>query len=588
MFTNNKAAYYLKAATSVILLLLLCRWTWVVFSRSAGEYTDYLLYTTGRNTIIDKASYPFIPTAFIALKIILILASIGLGYHVYRIIKHDVPLLHSITNKYFYGLAEAIINIPRFFASLDAGIRMLFLLLLIAQGAVLAYLLFYMPYHYDEMLNYMSFSGRGLLADISYYPVPNNHILYSISASLSLMSKLDTITAIRLPNVLISFFTTYFFFKTVSQVINPKVALIASVVMVFSFPFIMYNVQGRGYAFFLFFTVLLLYAFTQLIAGNRIHRYTTIYAAAAILGAYTIPTFIYVLIPFSFVLFIFSLFNKDIFSVLSFIRLHIAIGIITFLLYLPLFLVNGWDVFQKAEELGVKPIQPPYTSENVKKHIADTWQFLVSGIILPYYVIGLLAIAPFIYAYRRQQLQKYFAIILSFLLVSPLLIITLQKSIPFPRTWMHIIVPIGIGAGIIIGGIIAFAAKKREKVQTVTIAILISIYSIIFIKRIESNYRSSYAVDYTVRDYVRFLQEKLPAIHTIQRTNDLSFYLAEDLQFEAHRRKMSILLQVISEVDAQTAELIISTPDANFPIGNNYELVPVDNPYFQVYIRKGL
>jgi 4-amino-4-deoxy-L-arabinose transferase-like glycosyltransferase len=588
MLHHNRTAYYIKAVIGGLLLLLLWRWIWIVFSNSTGEYISYILATTGRDINFVYKGQPILDNAYIALKVILMVSGGFLSYRFFWTLTEGTPLIHKIEILLFNAMA-CIVNDNRSYIKQQAKeIKVFFSLLLIIQGGILIYFLFSMPYHYDEMLTYMSFSGKGLLADITYYPVPNNHILYNIVASFFLILPIDTLIAIRLPNILLSFISTYYVFKLASLIFNNRAAIIVSAIFAFSFSFIMYSVQARGYGFFLFFAVALLYSFARLVSGQNEKKYIIVYAISAILGAYTMPTFIYILFPVALLLFIYAVFNHRVISKGSFFKIHTAIGLLTFLLYLPLFVVNGWNVFQKAEELGVKPIQPPYTNANIISHLQDTWGYLMSGINITPYILILFAGVLLIAAIRGATAQRYIMWLMLLLIISPVLIILLQKSIPFPRTWSYLMLPLAISVGLITETIFISVKSINEKKKLTVAAVLITVYGAAMFGLVGKMYHGLYAVDYTVRDYVSILQNRIPFIKSIQRTNDLSFYLAEDLQYEAKQVNSSIQQSVMSVTDSQKAELIISIPEGNFPVSNNYRLVPLDNPYFKVYLRKDL
>ena len=53
------------------------------------------------------------------------------------------------------------------------------------------YLAFYLPITYDESFTFINFINTGIAVSLSFYPAPNNHVLYSvISSFLNLFAEL--------------------------------------------------------------------------------------------------------------------------------------------------------------------------------------------------------------------------------------------------------------------------------------------------------------------------------------------------------------------------------------------------------------
>ena len=75
------------------------------------------------------------------------------------------------------------------------------------------YCLINCPTQYDELFSYRYFSSKGVWASLSYYPVPNNHVLYNIIASFCIAIPLWTEKMMRLPSIIASIITIYYFFK---------------------------------------------------------------------------------------------------------------------------------------------------------------------------------------------------------------------------------------------------------------------------------------------------------------------------------------------------------------------------------------
>ncbi len=586
MPVRNKLAYYLKIVAGFFLLLLAGRWMWIVFTRNTREYVAYFLYSSGRDTHWAYKGETYIVILFLLLKIFLFSAGVFLLYRLYVVLKHNKPLIHQSEDYFFYGAADSILANTAYIKQQPAWAKGLLALIIIILVPLQVYLLFCMPFHYDEGFSYMHFSGRGLLADITFYPVPNNHIFYNIVSTVFLFIPVNPVTAIRLPNILISVFSVYYFYKPASALLSRAGALIATTIFTFSFPFIMYSVQARGYAFVMFFSVAILYCFIKIVEKENVKKYTGIYILCAVLGLYTMPTFGYILLPVSLVFFMYSLTSGS--TLNHWLSTHVKIIVFSCLLYASLFMANGIDVFQKAIAAGVEPVQDSFTYQHVIKHLQDTWGYITTGIRVPAYMLLIPLSTLAFLALKQHKGKRYVMVLLLLLLLSPLPLLLLQRSIPFPRTWTYLMIPFSIGIAAV-PDLIFNGFKRTGILVWGMVALFILLYAPLLSQKAWGMYKWLYNVDYVVKTYTGLLKGKLSKVNTIPHTGDFSFYLAEDLQFVAMQKGHLIKTQITDRTDSLAmGDIVVTIPGKEIHLPDNYTLVPVDNSYFRLYIRKDL
>jgi len=93
---------------------------------------------------------------------------------------------------------------------LNSKIYLLFIIPLLLNF----YLVISLPITYDEAWTYNNFISKGFLVSISYYPMPNNHVLYSLIASIvNLFSNTNSIVISRLVSSLFYFLSIFIFSK---------------------------------------------------------------------------------------------------------------------------------------------------------------------------------------------------------------------------------------------------------------------------------------------------------------------------------------------------------------------------------------
>ncbi|SNC64129.1 hypothetical protein SAMN06265337_1018 [Hymenobacter gelipurpurascens] len=162
---------------------------------------------------------------------------------------------------------------------------------------ILALRLYYFrvyPLGTDEIATYDYFISGGPVAITSFYPIPNNHILFSLSCWVVSWFTSHDVLVLRLPTLLISSIGTVVAYALLVRLANFRVATLAVGLFCLS-PFTLYySIAGRGYFLLI---VLALGQFFVTLALLHTRRYQQLAWAAfvvlGVLGMYTIPTYIY-------------------------------------------------------------------------------------------------------------------------------------------------------------------------------------------------------------------------------------------------------------------------------------------------------
>lgn len=169
---------------------------------------------------------------------------------------------------------------------------------------ILALRLYYFrvyPLGTDEIATYDYFVTGGPVAITSFYPIPNNHILFSLSCWVVSWFTSHDVLVLRLPTLLISSLGTVMAYALLTRLTNFRVATLAVGLFCLS-PFTLYySIAGRGYFLLI---VLALGQFFATLALLHFVRYRQLAWAAfvvlGVLGMYTIPTYIYPLFSLGF------------------------------------------------------------------------------------------------------------------------------------------------------------------------------------------------------------------------------------------------------------------------------------------------
>ncbi len=292
------------------------------------------------------------------------------------------------------------------------------------------------PISHDEALTYMRFTKEGFFTSISYYPAPNNHILHSLLTNMTLGFPFSERVNLRLPNLLFSIFAAVIFYLSFTKLFRQKTALFLLAIFCFLFPVQYYSYLSRGYMLVLFAFIICFYStirlsYTPIFKPQNHTKYFVSLSLGAIIGFFTMPSFLYPY--FTCVVLISAIFlikkNRKGLSYLVISCLLTSIAVL--ILYTPIFIVSGIDAV--INNRFVEPISRSQVLERLLVHFNSTSNFLFS-VPLSVFVFVLLFMC---FAARKTKLV---IIPLCFFLIVPFILL-LHSVLPFPRTWVYLIIP---------------------------------------------------------------------------------------------------------------------------------------------------
>ncbi|MBK0403166.1 glycosyltransferase family 39 protein [Adhaeribacter sp. BT258] len=335
------------------------------------------------------------------------------------------------------------------------------------------YLLRLHPVITDEAATYLLFVSKGLKGSLTYYPLPNNHILYSV-----LCLPFDLIIGkaywvLKLPALLISLALFPVVYLGLRSVFKFPVAFIAAVGCAFSNYALYYAVHGRGYTLLLFCTAIASLAMLKIVQ-QRAPVYWFIFMLASVAGFLTIPVFLY---PFaSLVLFgaTYFLFVRNFCGFQHLIIACLFIGSVTALLYLPAMLVSG----------GSQLYGNDYVQAGDRQTVLAKLPFYISymhGAMLGQETLGkyvwLLGIGVFLFLllFRRRLTAVYEKaaiepVILGWVVCGsllPFLFLVLHGVMPPERIWLFLVFADFLMLGILFQVTVSFLSAKYQKTAPV-------------------------------------------------------------------------------------------------------------------------
>ncbi|RAK70110.1 hypothetical protein [Hymenobacter edaphi] len=169
--------------------------------------------------------------------------------------------------------------------------RLLFGALLLVR----AYYVLRYPLYGDELVTYLSFVREGALAAISFYPIPNNHVGYSLLCWLSSLVSPNFYWATRLPTLLISAAGTTGVGLLLLRHTSFRVAALTVFLFAF-FPYALFQaVVGRGYFLLAVSAQLGLVAVLTLLQRPARPRLAwALLVGSSVVGLYAMPSYLLV------------------------------------------------------------------------------------------------------------------------------------------------------------------------------------------------------------------------------------------------------------------------------------------------------
>lgn len=287
-----------------------------VFFVASNYYGDFIKFIFALENYQTVESYVANKNAEIIYKIfkastLLVFAWVGYTWYDYfSFCKSKTAIfLKQVSNSISFSIKNNI----QIYNELTTLLKTVFIAVFVVQFIGYSYILFQSPSQYDELFSYRYFSSKGIWASLSYYPVPNNHVFYNICSSFALWLPFSDEKLMRLPSIVASIITTFYFFKLALSALKKTTSLIITALLLSSYPFILFSISARGYSFVSLFTVFLIYSSLKILTNRATKKHWYLFFASIVLGLLSMPTFAYVLMPvLGYVFFVLLLIVKPI------------------------------------------------------------------------------------------------------------------------------------------------------------------------------------------------------------------------------------------------------------------------------------
>lgn len=227
-----------------------------------------------------------------------------------------------------------------------------FVCLLFLMSIYYGWRMFALDPWYDELYTYYSFISKGPIYSAIHWPVPNNHVFYSVLSGFFMVFG-NPYIALRgiswlfcVGNLILLYYLAgRFFAKNLS---------LGCVAIYSSFYLVNYlSIQGRGYTLstgLYLLALIMLYHICMEERGKA--RYYCVFSLSLTGGLYTIPSNVYWVLPLCLGGGLYLLFRREIKTLLKLITASILAAINTFFLYSTIWLAIGANLLAKTADSG--------------------------------------------------------------------------------------------------------------------------------------------------------------------------------------------------------------------------------------------
>lgn len=314
---------------------------------------------------------------------------------------------------------------------------LLLLLIIFFYGIILRYNYIHQPIRYDEATTYLLFASKPIYFGLSVYPAPNNHLFNTFLMHCFVNIFGNDPWVLRLPAFIFGSLTiiiSYFF----AQVYYNKFAgLLVACFVSTSSMLIEYSCNGRGYTIIVFLS-LVIFLFVVYLRNNKNKFAWLLFSFITALGYYTIPIMLYSHIISVFLFYVMS--NEDksvakIYLLKNIFYYSIIILLLSITLYMPVIIVSGVGAIVNNNYVKSMPIEK--FIKNIGISFIETynqWNRDIHPIIK--IIISMSFILSTIY---YKNISRYKFNLALWVIMPTLIILIIQRVVPFTRVWLFIL-----------------------------------------------------------------------------------------------------------------------------------------------------
>jgi hypothetical protein len=458
----------MRAFIKILLLLLSASVGYLLFSLlrilHSSSYNEFI-HWVAEGILRKPHLVKFIPayfdeSRFSLLQSAVIFVTVIYSFLLLWLFKRRTTVVNGLTD----NAEKSIRMIKSFFVSVqprESSERAFFWMITGSSFLIAAYNVFTIPISYDEAGSYTDFVSKGPLVISTLYHTTNNHILSNMISYISCLILPKGEIGQRMPLLFILLVNCFLFFGLLKRMVKPYQALIGLAFFAASTPVYLYSFMARGYSLVILFMLICLLAVRQLVLSPE-RKYWVVLFLASVLGTYSIPVMVYLLLPlYLYMGVVFFKNNKK--QLKPLLLTGFLSGVAVGFLYTPVFLVSGLTAIKQV----VSDISTKRTLlQNTIRNFEVFTNFYISSTFLLKIALGVPVLLGIVHAYSNYR--KSGSTFLLFLLIvapMPLSVSIILGQGMFDRTWIFMTIVLAILYAF------AFARVKQKAVLSVAIVV---------------------------------------------------------------------------------------------------------------------
>ncbi len=300
-----------------------------------------------------------------------------------------------------------------------------------------------LPARYDEAVTFLRFVLQPLGYSLSHYPLPNNHLFYTLQARSMYLLFDDGLWVVRTPAFIAGVLIIPFTYLLIRRLYNVNAALLAAAAVAVSPSLAAYSANARGYSLVVLLGLWLFIICARILRVPRKADWTALVIVSA-LGMYTIPVMLYP-IGCAFTWLVLSIFlggaQRPVGPLLVRVALSgLACLVLTLLLYLPVFMVSGVDAV--TSNTFVRSLDYASLASTIAERGLAAWRLFNSGYpgILQLFILGCFGLS--LIRHSRLSGYKLNPVLTTLLWIA--LFTLLRRVFGFDRVWLFLL-PLYLG-----------------------------------------------------------------------------------------------------------------------------------------------
>ncbi len=221
-------------------------------------------------------------------------------------------------------------------------------MILLGMAVVYALDMFCNKPWYDELYTYYSFISRGPVYSAIHWPVPNNHVGYSVlSGFLNIFG--NPYISLRGVSYIASLANILLIYKLAIRFMDKRLAVCTVFLFVCSYLTYSLAFQGRGYALAITCYLVAIIAVLNICMGNKDYSNYILFIVSLTLGLYILPSSLYWVVPICIIGGLYLLTKRRIYALKGLVLAGVCAAAVTFFLYLLIWLAIGANLLSKDE-----------------------------------------------------------------------------------------------------------------------------------------------------------------------------------------------------------------------------------------------